>query len=307
MSSLGLDDVCRLAEARTGWSIDGTGDPTTRARLGRARDASGCRDWSAFANRLAGDDLASHAWKALIHHLSSNETSFFRNQPHTDLLREQVLPALIRRRAREAAPWLRIWSAGCATGEETYSLAILIRQLIPDLERWSISILGTDINTESLRQARIGIYSPWSIRDDDSTQVARYSTRQGSRLMINDEIVSMVRFATLNLVGGPSYGSHTSAIDLILCRNVARYLNEHARPAVAKRLLHSLTPGGWLIVAPSEADAKVFAGFETVSAHGAVAFRRPRNRTELVEAASERPASSLPMWRASLHDVEIGV
>src|SRR5579859_2391509 len=286
----GLADVCHLAEARTGLRITAPERPDNLGRLENARDAAGCADWPAFAERLGGETLAGHAWTALIRSLTIGETYFFRNKPHIDLLREQVLPALIERRRREEHPWLRVWSAGCATGEEAYSLAILVRELIPDPQRWAIFILGTDLNSESLHRARLGIYGLWSFRDTDPALMSRYCTPRGDRMAVTDEITGMVSFSMLNLVQEDSYSGVASAMDVILCRNVTMYFGPEAARVVAKRLLSALNPGGWLFVGPSEPDAQVFAGFDMVSAFETTAYRRPQYRSVPAHARASEMA-----------------
>ncbi len=290
--SPGLSDVYRLTRARTGLWITGPGRAANLIRLEGARDAAGCPDWPAFAERLRGESLAGHAWSAFIRSLAIGETYFFRNKPHFDLLRERVLPALIEQRHREEHPWLRIWSAGCATGEEAYSLAILVRELIPDPERWTIIILGTDLNSESLRRARSGSYGLWSFRDTDPVLMSRYTTPHGDRMVVTDEIRTMVTFSMLNLVDADTYGSGASAMDLILCRNVTMYFGQPTAKVVASRLLSALTPGGWLLVGPSEPDAQVFAGFDVVNAYETTAYRRPQHRVESAKTEATQPASA---------------
>ena len=288
----GLADVYRLTEARTGLRITGPGRAANLVRLEGARDAAGCPDWPSFAERLGGESLVGHAWTELIRSLTIGETYFFRNKPHIDLLRDQVLPALIERRYREEHPWLRLWSAGCATGEEAYSLAILVRELIPDPERWAIFILGTDLNSESLRRARIGRYGLWSFRDTDPALMSRYTTPHGDRMIVADEIRAMVTFSMLNLVDGAAYGPGMSSMDMILCRNVTMYFGQQAATAVAQRLLSALTPGGWLLVGPSEADAQVFAGFDVLITHETTAYRRPETRARSAETGTVARTSS---------------
>lgn len=288
----GLADVCRLAEARTGLRITGPSRADNLTRLESARDAAGCSDWPALAKRLEDESLAGPAWTALIRSLLIGETYFFRNKPHFDILREQFLPALIEQRSRETHPWLRIWSAGCATGEEAYSLAILVRELIPDPQRWAIFILGTDLNSDSLRHARTGSYRRWSFRDTDPGLMSRYSTPQGDHLVITEEIRKMVTFSILNLVDENSYGPGTSAMDLVLCRNVTMYFGHETTRMVAKRLLSIVTPGGWLLVGPSEPDAHIFEGFEAISAYETTAYRRPR--VESAEKGVPKPAFADP-------------
>lgn len=107
------------------------------------------------------------AREALVHDLLIGETHFFRNRPQFEALEKHILPEIISR--RRAARRLRIWSAGCATGEEPYSLAILLHRLLPDLADWNILILATDINRQALQQAQRGVYGPWSFREVPDT------------------------------------------------------------------------------------------------------------------------------------------
>ena len=112
-------------------------------------------------------------WQRIVHTITVGETYFFRNKPQFDALRSHVLPGLIDARRQSGNKHLRLWSAGSATGEEPYSLAILLRELLPDIETWSISILATDINEEYLAQARRGIFRPRSFRSEISGWAAR--------------------------------------------------------------------------------------------------------------------------------------
>src|SRR5205085_1716639 len=123
---------------------------------------------------------------------------------------------------------LRVWSAGCATGEEAYSLAILLEELLPDLAFWDVQILATDINRRSLARAQVGVYSPWSFREVPEGIQARYFTVQGRNFEVLPRIRERVSFAYLNLVEDnyPSLLNHTHDLDLILFRNVLIYFGE---------------------------------------------------------------------------------
>ncbi|MBI1878914.1 MAG: hypothetical protein HYR94_11975, partial [Chloroflexi bacterium] len=180
----------------------------------------------------AATPLAQAEMERLINLLTIGETHFFRDSAQFDALATQVLPDLIaRKRAAAAAvgsnppgiPQLRLWSAGCATGEEPYSLAILLHQLIPDINNWRILILATDINQDSLTRARQSLYSNWSFRETRAkTTRSLYFTAQGKRYQLRDDIRQMVTFAPLNLIEDnfPAVHNNTMSMDLILCRNV---------------------------------------------------------------------------------------
>lgn len=214
-------------------------------------------------------------WETILNQLTIGETSFFRNRPQFEALQKAVIPELLERRANTRN--LRIWSAGCATGEEPYSLAILLRETIPNIAEWHISILATDINTVFLERARQGIYSSWSFRDNPEDFRMRYFTQEKNRWIINPEIRSMVAFNRLNLVEPvyPSLATGTSALDMIVCRNVTIYFDERTTCQVVQRFYHALAPGGWLIVGHSEPQTHVYRQFEVFNFPNAIFYRKP--------------------------------
>lgn len=215
----------------------------------------------------------------LIKMLTVGETHFFRDKAQFDALTNHILPNLIARKRIAAAavgsgvsPQLRIWSAGCATGEEPYSVAIVLKELLPDLENWQILILATDINPDVLVRAREGIYSDWSFRENRAkTLLRRYFSsempqppRNAVRYRLHPQIRQMVTFASLNLVEDnfPSIHNNTMSMDLILCRNVTIYFAAEATRQVIQRFYDTLVEGGWLVVGHSEPSLLGYQAFE---------------------------------------------
>jgi chemotaxis protein methyltransferase CheR len=245
------------------------------------QDAAACIQW------LVSSPLTQHQIEVLASHLTIGETYFFR-EPHVfAMLEEEILPALMHAR-RERARRLRIWSAGCATGEEPYSIAISISKVILDKRDWDITLLATDINPRFQQTASEGVYREWSFRETPSWIKARYFSRQaGGRLAILSAIQKMVTFAYLNLVDDvyPSPLTNTMAMDVIFCRNVLMYLAPEQAQQVVYKLYHALADGGWLIVSPSEASHVLFASFQTVSNPGAILYRKDARR----ESPASRP------------------
>jgi chemotaxis protein methyltransferase CheR len=232
----------------------------------------------------------------LLNLLTVGETHFFRNEAQFSALAKEVLPALITRKRELAAglgiapamPQLRIWSAGCATGEEPYSLAILLYELIPDINQWQLLILATDINQESLARAREARFSNWSFREPQAITARRlYFSPDGNGHRLRDEIRQMVTFARHNLVEDPFPALHnnTAAMDLILCRNVTIYFTEEATQHIVHNFHESLAPGGWLIVGHSEPSLVTYQAFETHTFPGALLYRK----------AGELPTGGLPV------------
>ncbi len=185
------------------------------------KDAESCLQW------LVSSPLAKGQIEILARHLTVGETYFFREQKSLEILEGYVLPELIRTR-RENEKRLRIWSAGCCTGEEPYSIAILLAKLIPDLKDWKITILGTDLNPRSLQKASEGVYSEWSFRGTPEWVGERYFTRaKDGRWAVLPSIKKMVTLHYLNLAEDafPSLLSNTNAMDVIFCRNVLMYFH----------------------------------------------------------------------------------
>lgn len=137
-------------------------------------------------------------WEQFLAHFMNGETFFFRDSGQFTLLKEQILPKLIHR--RKSSRSLRILSAGCSTGEEAYSLAILVDQLLPDRQDWEIHILGADINVRSIQLARQGVYGDWAFRKVDAARQQQYFQRRGSHWVLNESIRKMVTFRKGNII-----------------------------------------------------------------------------------------------------------
>ncbi|MCX6027836.1 MAG: protein-glutamate O-methyltransferase [Chloroflexi bacterium] len=214
------------------------------------------------------------ALDALVAGLTVGETHFFRNRPQFAALERTILPDLIAR--RRATRRLRIWSAGCATGEEPYSLAILLQRLLPDLADWNITLLATDLNRQALEKARRGVYGAWSFREVPPEIQANYFIQHGRESEITPATRNLVTFAHLNLVEDtyPALANNTADMDLILCRNVLIYFNEATTRGVVGRLYGSLAAGGWLVVGHAEPSQSIFSEFHTQNFPGTVIYQR---------------------------------
>lgn len=229
-----------------------------------------CADW------LLAPPLTEAKLQALARHLTVGETYFFREKKTFEALAERVLPELIdSRRNREKR--LRLWSAACCTGEEPYSLAILLHQLIPDLKDWQITILATDINGRFLQKAAAGVYGEWSFRDTpDWLKECYFHRAADGRYAIRPEIKNLVTFAPLNLVehAFPSLATGTNAMDVIFCRNVLMYFTPQQAWSVVRNLQNVLAEGGWLVVSPSEGAQAAFGQLRPVNFPGAILYRK---------------------------------
>lgn len=244
------------------------------------------------------------AWGQFASSLTVGETYFFRDRAAFDALEQHVLPALIAARRAEGTRRLRLWSAGCATGEEPYSLAILLDRLIPDGSEWAITILATDVNSRALDIAERGRYREWSFRDTPRWIRDRWFHHRGpERIEVDARIRRMVTFAPLNLTddGYPSVVTNTTAMDVILCRNVLMYFTGEALRRTVAKLRSALAIRGWLLVSPAEASIELFRPLTPVNFPGTVFYRNGS-----VSAASpppHAPAETVPHALANLAPV----
>ena len=223
----------------------------------------------------------SPEWRRLAGHLTVGETYFFRDRALFDALEQRVFPALIEERRADGTQRLRLWSAGCATGEEPYSLAIQLDRSLPDHAEWAVTILATDISPVALDAARQGCYREWSFRQTPGWIRDRYFHRRTPELFeIDARLQRMVTLAPLNLAEDvyPSVVTNTNAMDLILCRNVLMYFTREAQRAAVARLERALVDGGWLAVSPTEASADLFRAFTAVNFPGVILYRREATR-----------------------------
>lgn len=187
--------------------------------------------------------------RELLSFATNNETYFFRNTAHFDALADVILPELVRRKTKSN---LRIWSAGCSIGPEPYSIAITMSQNAPLLKNWSLEILATDIDYQSLNQAKDGLYNKRSLQNTPEHLLHKYFQQMESGYQIDNEIKNLVNFTYSNLQQTPYPRSKFGQWDIIFCRNVIIYFSEEQKRKVIKNLYRSLTSGGYLFLGHSE-------------------------------------------------------
>lgn len=263
-----------------------------------AASAFGMPDAASCAQRLLSAPLTHREIEILASHLTVGETYFFREPGSLDVFEQQILPALLHARARNGQR-LRIWCAGCCTGEEPYSIAMLLDRLIPDHEAWNVTLLATDINPAFLRKAAEGEYGDWSFRATPAWVRERYFKRKrDGRYALHPRIRKRVTFSYLNLAEDvyPSLSNNTNAMDVIFCRNVLMYFTAERARAVVEQLYRSLVDGGWLIVSPAETSSVLFARFTSVAFAGATLYCKPTD-AEAPRFVSHVPAPAAEPWR----------
>lgn len=238
-------------------------------------------DCSAYLERLEGPD-GRRELDALVGELTIGETYFFRHSEQFDALRDIIIPAILKRNQPHRR--LRIWSAGCATGAEPYSVSILLKTHFPHLDAdWDVRILATDINRDFIARAQDARFADWAFRSTPDDLKYRCFSKSGSQWILAPEFRRCVSFQYHNLIQDPF---PAESFDLILCRNVAIYFSLDECRKLVSRFEASLVEDGWLLVGHAEPNTEMFGAFQMLSLPGAILYRRGINR---LEHANELP------------------
>ena len=287
--SYDLSEPAALISTRMGLQFPQDRWPELTRGLERTATNLGFEDIHKLIVHLLSGSFGQREIQALAAHLTIGETHFFRTPETFAMLQSRLLPQLIAAH-QNTTRTLRIWSAGCAAGQEPFSLAILISRLIPDIDSWDVTILGTDINPEAFAAASTAEYTQWSFRGTPSWVVNGYFTKTPEgRYRLSQSIKDMVTFRYLNLAEDayPTPGAGVCDFDLILCRNVIMYFSRETAVRVADRLHKSLREGGYLLVTPSEASRDIQRGLSQFISDGEIVYQK-------TPALPPQPASAQP-------------
>jgi chemotaxis protein methyltransferase CheR len=261
------EEILALVAQRSGMVFAPNRLVEAEAGIARAMKETGALDVAAYLALVHRD---SAALDHLVDEVTVGETHFMRDPAQMDLIRREVLVA---RRSRRPGRAPRVWSAGCATGEEAYSLAILLEE--EGLDDGAF-VLGTDLSSTALAKARAGSYSDWSMRGVTGPFLQQYFRHERRRRVLVDRVRRNVRFERLNLVGPEDYATAGAyAMDLILCRNVLIYFDHATAGRIAARLFHCLAEGGVLLTAGADPLLAEYAPFEVEVTRDGLVYRRP--------------------------------
>ncbi len=281
--------------ARTGHNYYADKDDLLHDRVRRRLKVCGLPDCTAYLALLDGPG-GREEWVELEAEITIGETFFFRYAEQFEALRDTILPDLIA--ARRATRTLRIWSAGCSTGAEPYSLAILVHELLGEaLPDWSVTILGTDISEAALATARAAEFGPWALRTLGEPERVRWFRNTPARpgqprggYALRAVYRRMVRFERQNLLALIEAVAPGAAYDLILCRNVLIYFSADHVNRIVRALGQRLEGGGWLLIGHAEPNPAFGQWLEPVALPGTVAYRP----TGTVTAPSSAPPAFVP-------------
>ncbi len=270
--------------------------PARRVELERALRVTGrdfeLPDMDELVDGLLAGGLPPAVAAALIAQLTVPETYFFRDRAMYEELAGCVLAPLLDRR-RHSGRRLSVWSAGCASGEEPYSVAITLRRMLGAEEGWHVHVLGTDVNADAIERAERASYREWSFREGlPGPREAYFVAARAGEHVLRPEIRASVRFARHNLADLSLPEGAVAPFDVILCRNVLMYLREETARAVVRQFHRWTSAGGWLVVAPAEMLHPWFEGFAAVQAGSASFLRKTDPDADLSQAYRGRPVRS---------------
>jgi chemotaxis protein methyltransferase CheR len=242
-----FDYIRKLVADRAAIVLDDSKQYLVESRLLPLARSEGVTGLSGLVGRLRVRGPSDPLVTAVVEAMTTNETSFFRDPPVFETLRTSILPDLIAKRS--AARRLRIWSAAASTGQEAYSVVMLLREHFPELSGWRVEVLGTDLSTAVLEKARIGVYSRFEVARGLSTErLGRWFRPKGADYQLDRSILDAVQFRPLNLVTpGPLPQS-----DLVLLRNVLIYFDLETRRRILTRVRAAMEPGSWLLLGTAE-------------------------------------------------------
>ncbi len=263
-----LSEIRMLIEERTGMHFD---ESRERFFSTRVREHLKEKSHARASDLLRAMRKSNVEYEALLERLLTQETSFFRYPAVYDAFEKRVLPELHAKKFWKNPRTLRVWSAGCSTGEEPYSIAITIADSLSFADAWNVEILATDVGRHALRHAERGIYSGRSISGVNERQLATHFTPAKHGHQVKPKLRKMVTFAQVNLASSVYIGR----MDLIFCMNVLIYFTEERRQALVQRFYDALEPGGYLFLGHSESISKMAVKFQAIVLNDCILYRKP--------------------------------
>jgi len=263
-----LSEIRMLIEERTGIHFDSSRE---RFFSTRVKEHLHARNMGRGIELLRAIRKSNVEYEALLEKLLTQETTFFRYPAVFEAFEKRVLPELHVKKFWKNPRTLRVWSAGCSTGEEPYSIAITILDSLSLAEAWDVEILATDIGRHALKHAERGVYSGRSISSVAERQLAAHFSAVDGGFQVKPRVRKIVNFVQMNLAS-PVY---VGKMDLIFCMNVLIYFSEERRHALVQRFYDALEPGGYLFLGHSESISKMPVKFQAIVLGDCILYRKP--------------------------------
>jgi chemotaxis protein methyltransferase CheR len=263
LSANELDLWSRYIHTVCGVQLDQSKGYLLETRFGALLRETGSTNFSDLYNKVKAD-ISNGLKRKVINAITTNETSFFRDTSPFEMLRHKIIPDLIDKRSKvngngRAIP-IRIWSAACSTGQEVYSTSIALKEVLVDLNRYDVRILGTDISDKALAQASYAHYSKLELdRGMSPDKIAKYFILEGQTWKVRDELRALATFRTMNLLEPWSF---PAKFDIVFCRNVAIYFTEQDKIRLFRAIGKVMAPDGYLIIGSTESITNICPEFE---------------------------------------------
>ena len=267
-----LRDIRALIERRSAILFDESRERFFSTRVREHLEEKGMASGSVLLEKILG---YSGEYESLLERLLTQETSFFRYPAVFEALEKTILPATRERKIWENPRTLRIWSAGCSTGEEAYSIAISVSEALKFAESWEVEILATDVSRRALRVAERGMYSKRSVQNMPGSHLENYFTATKHGLQVKPRIRKLISFTHMNLAESVYVGK----IDCIFCMNVLMYFSDERRLSILHHFYDALEPGGYFLLGHAETLSNAMTRFEPIVLGDCRVYRKPITRT----------------------------
>jgi chemotaxis protein methyltransferase CheR len=242
------------------------------SRLRRRVDELGIRNGYEYYSLITTVEGRSQELPRLLDSLMICETSFFRNQPQFELLKEVVLPEIVAKKEKAGTRLLRVWSAGCSTGQEPYSAVMTLLDSIPDRESWTIRVFASDLSFTALERAQCGLYRVDQLKGVDPGCVAKYFRQENGHYLMSEGVRKRVIFDYHNL----KHDNGLRGLDIVFCRNVMIYFDADEQRRLVNRFSNCLVPGGFLFLGHAESLQGLSTRFTMLHRNKGIAYRLER-------------------------------
>jgi len=267
-----FDKFARLVYMKTGMFYDHNKKYYVQKRVERRAEALEMGSLNEYYYMLKFSNDSSE-FEKLINEHTVNETYFFRDFPQLRNFAEDVLPVVIREKKNNKK--IKVWSAACSTGEEPYTLSIILQEMLDRPEEWDIQIIASDINTEVLEFAKIGMYESRAVKDVPPEYLGKYFTKCNDKYLVNMNVRKPVVFKRINLVCENEINT-VNGCDFIFCRNCLIYFDDESRRNVVNSLYEALNPGGFIFLGHSESVGRISSAFKVQRIGDTIVYSKPK-------------------------------
>ncbi|HWO01396.1 MAG TPA: protein-glutamate O-methyltransferase CheR [Blastocatellia bacterium] len=258
-----------LIYSECGVSIGSEKRTFLESRLRRRMDELGIRSGYEYYCLVKHSQVRSQELPSLLDTLMICETSFFRNQPQFDLLRQVVLPEIIEKKERAGTRLIRVWSAGCSTGQEPYSAVIAMLESVTEVESWTLRVFASDLSFTALERAQCGIYREDQLKGIEPNWISKYFRRENGHYVVSDAVKRRVIFDYHNL----KHDNGLRGLDMVFCRNVMIYFDADEQRRLVTRFGSCLVPGGYLFLGHAESLQGLSSRFSMVHRNKGIAYK----------------------------------